>query len=170
MALGDHASSLVKCAIMIAAPVGIFVYATSYTTVHVPKADEGMRTNQALATVETFSVYPKIRQPKDLKTGDVVAFIAEASGKERTIRLARVMAVEGQKVSIKPQRKGPRVFVDGKRQDKWPKEIHGKTRFPEFVVPQGHVYVLFDNALLDGDSLTEGPLPWRRIVGKAEVK
>jgi len=172
MAIGDHVSSLIKCAVMIALPVALFAYVTSYSSVHVPKEDLGMRSNKALNSAETFTVYPSIRRPKDLEAGDVVAFVAEKSGKKKTIRLARIMAIEGQRVAIKPQNKGPRIFVDGRKEVRWPEPgtIHGNISLPEFVVPQGHVYILFDNALLGGDSLTEGPLPWRRIVGKANVK
>jgi hypothetical protein len=41
---------------------------------------------------------------------------------------------------------------------------------PEFVVPRDTVYLLFDDATAGGDSLTSGPVPWRRILGKAKVK
>jgi hypothetical protein len=167
MALSDQIHSLVKCAVLVAVPVGIFIFVTSYETVSISKKDRAMRT--AIGETNSFTVFPDQRTPDKLKGGQIIAFTPEGGSEAMKVRVAWVIAVEGQTVSVKRGKRGPQLCVDG-RPFGHPKKIDTRITIPDFVVPRGHVYVLFDDSTQEGDSFEHGPLPWRRIIGRAKVK
>ena len=166
MAVSDQVHSIVKCAVLVAAPVAIFVFVTSYKTVTISKSDKAMRT--AIGVTNRFTVYPDNRLPRDLKSGQIVAFTPEGASEAMKFRLAWLIAVEGQTVTVKPGKKRHEVRVDG-NPISHPKKVDTRIRIPGVVVPRGHVFVLFDDSTQEGDSFEVGPLPWRRVIGKAKV-
>ena len=165
----DHVHSVVKCVILVAIPVGLFIYATSYEKIKVPKNDKAMRSVEAVGTKEGFTVYPKERLPRDLKPGQIVAFAPEKPPPGMETRLAWVVALEGQTVAVEHKKGKPRLLVDGRPFPR-PGKVGPGVKFPEVLVPRGHVFVLFEDPSAVGDSLSAGPLPWRRIIGRANVK
>ncbi len=101
------------------------------------------------------------------QAGDIVVFDDPTGQKETLIK--RVIAVEGQTVDVD----GGRVYVDGEPLDE--PYTHGKRTEPQVVplpytVPPGHIWVMGDNRTNSTDSRTFGPVPLRRVHGKAVLR
>ncbi|HYG74351.1 MAG TPA: S26 family signal peptidase [Planctomycetota bacterium] len=100
----------------------------------------------------------------DLKSGDVVA-IYQPQSKPVDHRVARVVAIEGQRVEIVQKS----VKVDGKPT---PFKGDGINFSCEFRVPKGCMYVMCDKPAVFpnepgiGDSLRIGPVPFFYFMGK----
>jgi hypothetical protein len=100
----------------------------------------------------------------DYKVGDVVAFYMFSKPDQH--RVARIVAVEGQRVEINKV-----VKVDGKATT-WKLE-NPEWQFPEIRVPRGCVYLLSDKPGFwttteagIGDSTKIGPVPYCNLLGK----
>lgn len=102
----------------------------------------------------------RILDISNIKPGDVVAF--RVPGETTVEKMARVAAVEGQRISCEPK-------VGLRVDDSSPSYITDVTRrIPEMRVPRGCVYVMCDNPLNGTDSVNFGPLPIQQIIGKVK--
>ncbi len=164
----DEVVSIVKHSLIIVAGVALFIVATSLHRVDIAKSDKAMRDDDDIGESETFSIDPSIRKPEELVRGNVVAFKPAETRPEWSTRLIRVIALPGDTVTIKKAKKGHRIYVNDAVAP-FTLRIDPRYERSPFLVPAGHLYLVFDNAKLGGDSLTEGPIPWRRIIGKAKV-
>ena len=100
--------------------------------------------------------------------GDVVAYWVP--GKPDTSRVARVLALPGERVEI--ERKNPAdsksltvVKVNGTPLLRF-KIDHSEWRFPEIVVPRGCLFLLADKPSLGEDSMQVGPVPYFCVRGR----
>jgi signal peptidase I len=100
--------------------------------------------------------------------GDVVAYWVP--GKPEGHRVARVIGVAGDKISIERQKPGDTssllvVNVNGKVLSKFSFE-RDEMLFPEITVPRGCLFLMADKPIQAADSLTIGPVPLYCILGK----
>jgi signal peptidase I len=106
----------------------------------------------------SYKVDNTIVEASQLKSGDAVGF--RVPGEPSQQRIARVAAVEGQRISGD----GKSVLVDG---NPLPFQTDGR-RIPEFRIPRGCVYVLSDNFAHANDSGFFGPLASVHIIGRVK--
>lgn len=94
-----------------------------------------------------------------LKSGDIIAF--RMPGETTIEKIARVAAVQGQRISSNPKAGG--LLIDNAA----PSFNADPSRLiPEFRVPRGCVFVVCDSPMNGTDSANFGPLPIHQIIGK----
>lgn len=109
---------------------------------------------------------------RPVEAGDVVVFDNPEGGSDHDILVKRVIATEGQVVSLR----GGRVFVDGEPLEEpyavgssYPlmqQAPNASVRYP-FIVPEGHAWVMGDNRENSADSRYFGSIPTDSIIGVA---
>jgi signal peptidase I len=119
---------------------------------------------------------PKVREPE---FGDIVVFLSPEEKKKYLVK--RYIAGGGQTVQIR----NGNLYVDGKekivlvedeeagaetqaRAFYFNRDAYG-TEGKAFCVPEGYFYVLGDNSANSRDSRYWGPVPWKKMVGRAFV-
>lgn len=114
----------------------------------------------------------------DIKRGEIITFIFPNDRRLRYIK--RVIGLPGDKVSLRHQR----LFINGKPlqhfgHGKAASEHNGRINYPvqwepndddagEWLVPQGHLFMMGDNRSHSLDSRKFGAIPLRDVVGKAK--
>lgn len=94
-----------------------------------------------------------------IKSGDVIAF--RMPGETTVERIARVAAVQGQRISSNPKAGG--LLIDNAAPGF---NADPSRTIPEYRVPRGCVFVVCDSPMNGMDSATFGPLPLQQIIGK----
>ncbi|MCZ7647862.1 MAG: S26 family signal peptidase [Planctomycetota bacterium] len=111
-----------------------------------------------------YSLKADYKKASDLLPGTAVAFYMPDPGQE--VRLAWVIAHEGQTISIEPKKGERRKYVvKVNKQEAAVQPITGlSAALPEIVVPKDCVFLLANQAGID--SLKYGPIPLRLIKGR----
>ena len=138
---------------------GIFTYFWKQTSgwVEIKRQYAGMRKELGSGN-KRYALLGKARHIANLEAGDIVAY--QLPGKD--IWAARIIAKHGQRIAI---RKG-KAQVDGKRSSFAYRIVNRNMDFPEFPVPIGCVYIMYDEPSEELDSVELGPIPLRFILGK----
>lgn len=137
---------------------------------------------------------PDYYADNELQRGDIIYFTPPAAGagegSQPAKEISRVIALEGEKISIR----SGRIFIDGSSLDTFYGKLlaggmdaesfqdltnihcdekcrathqqYFETTMEEIEVPKGSVFILGDNALRSAGSLNFGPLPNEHIIGK----
>jgi len=126
-------------------------------TVTVAPTDASM--NSVEFTSGSYKLDVRLLDISQLKTGDVIAF--RMPGEAAVEQIARVAAIQGQRISSNPKEGG--LLIDNAAA----RFTADSTRtIPEFRVPRGCVFVVCDNPMNGTDSANFGPLPFHQIIGK----
>lgn len=150
----EMVNQLVLFAFMLALIIGGEKLYKSKQTVPILPTDNSM--SPADFPPGNYKVDVKTYEASQLKSGDVIGF--RIPGEPSQQRIARVAAVEGQRISGD----GKTVLVDGKP---LPFQTDPR-RISEFRIPRGCVYVLSDSFAHASDSGFFGPLASAHIIGR----
>jgi signal peptidase I len=161
--VGDLIRSIIGYAITIALIVGGFKFYKYQAKATIDANDQSMKAEEY--PYGNYAVNNRGLSISDYRVGDVVAYYLSAKPAEH--RVARIVAVEGQKVEVSQTTK--LVKVDGKATTY--KLDGADVSFQDWRVPRGCVFVLSDKPGFwqepgIGDSTKVGPVPYYNLLGK----
>lgn len=167
--MGDLIRSAVIYALVVALLIGVFKLLKMHERITIDPNDQSMDAQEyPNGGYRIKAGPPRAEEYKAGETCDVVAYWIP--GSPDTDRVARVLALPGEKVEM--ERKTP-----GDQKSPVVVKVNGKPvlrfnidnmawRFPEIVVPRGCLFLLADKPSVGQDSMKAGPVPYYCIRGK----
>ncbi|MGD0091961.1 MAG: S26 family signal peptidase [Planctomycetota bacterium] len=168
--MGDKIRAVLLYAVAILLIVGVFKLLKLYERVPIDANDHSMEPIE-YPPGRSFGLTTSALKAEDYKggdNGDVVAYFVP--GKTELQRVARVLALPGEKVTIerlKPADPTSPVLVkvNGVPTNRF-KPDQPEWHFPEIMVPRGCLFLMSDKPSEGEDSLKVGPVPFYCIRGK----
>jgi signal peptidase I len=165
----DMIRSVLIYVVAIALIIGVFKLLKMYERVVIDTNDHSMEMIEyPCGTYRLSTAALKAEDYKAGDNGDVVAYFVP--GKPDTQRVARVVALPGDKLTIERVKASDPtspllVKVNGKPSNRF-KPDFPEWHFPEIVVPRGCLFLMADKPSEGDDSLRVGPVPFYCIRGK----
>lgn len=151
--MGDLIRNIIMYAVIMAVIIACFKFLKLHNKVNIDSNDHSM---DPVYTYGDYKLDATILKVSDLHTNDVVAYWVPGTSK---LRVAKVMALEGQKIEANKS-----IKVDG--QPTAQPIGRGDWGFPETKVPRGCVFVMAASPSQAEDSMTVGAIPFLSIKGR----
>jgi len=167
--MGDLVRSVIMYAVVLALIIGVFKLFKMHERATIDPNDHSMEVVEFPSGGYQLNSAPlKAEDYKGGEGGDVVAYFVP--GKPETERVARVLALPGEKVAVEwrkpPEPSSPTVVkVNGKVCSRF-RTDSAEWHFTEIVVPRGCLFLMADRPSEGEDSLKVGPVPSYCIRGK----